>query len=243
MSQGVGLPRMLGVFCVLALLLLWQAHTGRVGRITRVETILLVLTLASTVIFGLIGVILQHQGNKHFERQNQIMIEQGGGQQTAGLKVLPYKPPLWSWIIVATAVLLIWMVVGLDYYDRHYGEHTAPPVVTQAEPYKYMWAGEHPVKTVVNGKHFVRERVPLDDIGYIDCTFDQVTFVYNGTAAFELYGDRINGYTMASDNPSLNAMLNLLYGFGALRFPVRTETGKPPINIQPPHFSLPKVTR
>ena len=43
----------------------------------------------------------------------------------------------------------------------------------------------------VAGKEFVNQEVPLDGIEYIDCVFDGVTFVYNGTGKTGISGKSI----------------------------------------------------
>jgi hypothetical protein len=44
-------------------------------------------------------------------------------------------------------------------------------------------------KKEVSGKRFSHETVVLDGYNYVNCTFDQVTFAYDGTAPFSLSGE------------------------------------------------------
>lgn len=49
------------------------------------------------------------------------------------------------------------------------------------------WSDEQP-KTVVIGKVFQNQQVPLDGHAYIDCAFENVTLVFRGTADFNIRG-------------------------------------------------------
>ena len=74
----------------------------------------------------------------------------------------------------------------------------------------------------------------LDDTAFLNCTFSEVTFVYNGTATFSLNYSDVSGYQIESDNPAIEAQMDLLYALNALRLPLRVkDTGKPPENITP----------
>jgi hypothetical protein len=68
------------------------------------------------------------------------------------------------------------------------------------------WAGYK--KEAIVGKTYTQERVILDGHSFVDCKFDKVTLVYNGTAPFAFtHNTLIPPINVASDNP---AVLNTL---------------------------------
>src|SRR6266550_3454220 len=74
--------------------------------------------------------------------------------------------PIW-----ASLLLLTWLAIGYDYYDRHTAVRY--PDIAYWEMY--------PKKEVVR-KTFQHERVIIDGQSFLSCAFDNVTLVYNGTA-------------------------------------------------------------
>jgi len=76
---------------------------------------------------------------------------------------------------------------------------------------------------------FKNEVVPLDGMEYIDCTFENITFYYNGTTRISLVSPNITGGPrFRTDNKSIVATLAFLFhGLGAhkLNEIVDTETG------------------
>ena len=141
------------------------------------ELFLLALTALATVVGTAGGLLLQHRGNKHFEEQNRIMIEQGGGLDRANPPARTYKPPRWPLLAMVLMVLLCWGAAIYDYLERH----------SEAEKsLNASWQG-YPLKRVEH-QHFKNETVTLDGNEYIDVTFDNVTFMYNGKAPTRLNG-------------------------------------------------------
>jgi hypothetical protein len=76
---------------------------------------------------------------------------------------------------------------------------------------------------------FKNEVVPLDGMEYIDCTFENITFYYNGTTRISLVSPNItSGPRFRTDNKSIVATLALIFhGLGAYKLNeiVDTETG------------------
>jgi hypothetical protein len=147
-----------------------------------VELFLLALTAIATVVGTVGGLFLQHRGNKHFEEQNRIMIEQGGGSAT---QAHIYKPPRWPFIAMALMVLLCWGGAIYDQFQRRSGGQQSLPASWNSYPLKRV---EH--------QRFKNQTVKLDDNEYIDVIFENVTFVYNGKAP-----TRLNGVQFAPVKP------------------------------------------
>lgn len=147
----------------------------------------------------------------------------------ADLPQMP-KVPLWLGLLIMT-----WVAIGYE----HYRGHTAAlsPVAASCPaptaPYRFAWKGDVAPTKIVRGKFFANEKVPVDDTTFYDCTFTNVTFVYDGTAPFQMNDSSIVGtYAFESNNPSIQATGLLLSGIGMLKVPLRDpDTNKPPINI------------
>lgn len=76
---------------------------------------------------------------------------------------------------------------------------------------------DFPPSIVVSKEKFINERIILDGKSYIDCEFENVTFVFNGTAPFSLMNNKFNGrIQVASDNPAISGSFALLRGLGYL---------------------------
>jgi hypothetical protein len=74
-----------------------------------------------------------------------------------------------------------------------------------------------PPDIVVSKKKFANERILLDGHSYRECTFDNVTFGFNGTRPFGFMRNTVNGtMRFASDNPAVSGAFTLLRGFGVL---------------------------
>ena len=69
----------------------------------------------------------------------------------------------------------------------------------------------------IEGRTFRRERVVLDGKRYLECTFDNVTFVYNGGPG-ELYQNEIIGpiHFDIAGNKEISRMVYILQRLGAL---------------------------
>lgn len=88
----------------------------------------------------------------------------------------------------------------------------------------------------VIGKKFSNQRVPIDGYHYEDCTFTNVTFVYNGKSGFGFKHNELNGgYIVDTDNPSINAAIALYKGLSVIRkdVPLLDSDGETPQNVEP----------
>jgi len=70
----------------------------------------------------------------------------------------------------------------------------------------------------VSNKEFINEKIPLDGYEYKDCTFTNVTFVFNGRAAARFhYNKIIGGCVITSDNTAIIATAQMLKGLGFVK--------------------------
>jgi hypothetical protein len=85
-------------------------------------------------------------------------------------------------------------------------------------------------------KHFYNERVILDGKSFEDCTFENATFVYNGTAPVHMKNIKILGTKIfASDNVGVASAAAILYGLGVLPPTTRLLNLPASSHIEPPH--------
>jgi hypothetical protein len=104
-------------------------------------------------------------------------------------------------ILILGCITATFFITRLIYLHENTNEHL------NEENYK-------PIAIV--GKTFRNEIVPLDGYAYSDDTFENVTFVYNGTTPLQFTHNTVGGFVMKSDNPAINYVLAMLYGFGLL---------------------------
>jgi hypothetical protein len=77
-------------------------------------------------------------------------------------------------------------------------------------------ASSYPMQTTT-GATFHNETVPLDGHKYVNCTFHEVTFTYEGRAPFSFDGNtKIEGLHFRSDNARIGAIINLMSKAGML---------------------------
>lgn len=68
---------------------------------------------------------------------------------------------------------------------------------------------------LITDKSFRSERVVIDGKEFRDCSFDNVTIVYNGTAPVKMIGNRFSGdLIMTTDNPAIGSAEGVLSGLG-----------------------------
>jgi hypothetical protein len=102
------------------------------------------------------------------------------------------------------------------------------------EVYPFAWRGPGTALIPVVREKFFNTKVLLDGHSYTQCTFENVTFVYNGTAIFQLSRNKMVGSMMfTSDNPAVEGTFLLLQGLGILPADFRVEHivegGIPPV--------------
>lgn len=81
-----------------------------------------------------------------------------------------------------------------------------------SEPAQFVHNGE---PTLVHDRNFVNQRVRLDGFHYVNCTFTNVTFVYEGTTRVELEGSHFYGIPhIHTDSSVVATTVTILKGFG-----------------------------
>lgn len=84
---------------------------------------------------------------------------------------------------------------------------------------------DYPYK-VISGRSFRNETVQLDGYSYINCTFSNVTFAYDGSGPMRLESNRFEGsIKFTGSNPATNnamsIVVSLIGGFQQQGAPVR----------------------
>ena len=77
---------------------------------------------------------------------------------------------------------------------------------------------------MVQGKFYRSERVILDGYHYDHCTFENVTFVYNGGPG-QFSFNTMKGFTLASDKPEINSAFKMLFDLGLLKVQMFNDGG------------------
>ncbi len=106
-------------------------------------------------------------------QQNRILARQASSERPSVnvLKIRRYWP-MWT---MGLMMLAIWSAVIYDVYDRQFG------AVVQID--KHRWDTD-PLEDVT-GQRFASQTVVLDGRRFLQCSFDNVTFEYEGTARME----------------------------------------------------------
>lgn len=79
-------------------------------------------------------------------------------------------------------------------------------------PYSYDYSQQ---RERIVGRRFANEVIILDGHSYDHCSFENVTFKYNGTRPFDLTNNDIRGVVrLQSDNPAVGATAVMLKGLG-----------------------------
>jgi hypothetical protein len=139
------------------------------------------------------------------------------GVKPRGVTVLSFST---STKIVAICMLLTWLGVAFDYYDRYRSLFPIWP-----KPYS-------PIAVV--GKTFRNEKVPLDGYSYSNCVFDNVKLIYNGTTAAQINNSKVTGaLVISSDNMAVEGVMLLLGGIGYLKPGVDLSHMPPGNKVEP----------
>jgi hypothetical protein len=78
--------------------------------------------------------------------------------------------------------------------------------------------------TKIQTKTFRNETVQLDGNEFIDCTFDNVVLKFDGKAPFRfINGHFVEHYSIASDNPVIKPILELLGGLLKAQNPAQNQ--------------------
>src|SRR5258705_3799265 len=89
--------------------------------------------------------------------------------------------------VVMLCMLLTWGTVAFDMYGRR--KQGQPGVSVDPDGLRSQW--KNYLLTEVRGKEFRREPVKLDGCKFHSCSFEDVTFEYQGTAPFEMINPKI----------------------------------------------------
>jgi hypothetical protein len=118
-------------------------------------------------------------------------------------------------LIAISVVLLVAHQVGLI------GVKSESKISVQFQ----KWPKDYKPIAIV-GKSFTNEKVLMDGYSYVDCEFNNVTFVYNGTTAIQMVGSKIAGpIRFDSENPAVMGTILLLKGFGAIGDNFKVDIG------------------
>jgi len=83
---------------------------------------------------------------------------------------------------------------------------------------------DYPLKEY-RGKTYKDETVQIDGNSFIDCTFDNVTFRFDGEAPFRFTNDHFQGkFSLTSNNPVVKATMELLGGFIKMENAAQNQT-------------------
>lgn len=77
-------------------------------------------------------------------------------------------------------------------------------------------------------RHYRNEAVTLDDKEFFNCTFENVTLVYNGGYSYMASGKLLGDTTFTSNNKVVSNTLSMLYGFHVFRSEVEHIFQPPP---------------
>jgi hypothetical protein len=105
-------------------------------------------------------------------------------------KPMMARPFLWF-----GAVLLTWIGIGYDYYDRH--RISSPTFIADK------------MEQVV-GQRFHNQEVIVDNKDFVDCTFENVSFVYKGTGYWKFNGSISGTNTARTTDPAADTFLQLV---------------------------------
>lgn len=120
--------------------------------------------------------------------------------------------------VMVLLMFLTWGAVAFDYYDRRTDFFPKWP-----DPYS-------PISVI--GRTFKNTEVPLDGHSYAHCTFEDVTFSYNGTTAVQISTSEINGFSIKSDNAGVLGTVFWLKGMGMLKSDVKLVPPSPGVVVE-----------
>lgn len=128
------------------------------------------------------------------------------------LKKMP-RPPTFTgdaWTAFLPFVLLMFATIVLAVRALH-----TPGAKTPESPFP-VWPDPY-VPVVVAGRRFINQEVLLDGHRYVNCTFENCTFKYNGTTPVQFQSNAIHGRMMfSSENVGINGAWMLAVGTGLI---------------------------
>lgn len=117
--------------------------------------------------------------------------------------------PWVSWVSLGLLGILV-ISTGFLYFA------TKIPETTTSNAGKLDWKSVN--KKTIRNRDFRNERVVLDGKSFRHCTFENVTFEYNGVAPFDMEDNKISGsYVVASKSEPILGILIFLKEFRYLK--------------------------
>ena len=117
----------------------------------------------------------------------------------------PIRSPRFRPALVLVLVIASLAMSSFGWYSVHHNSYFTNDWMGIDERWKLY------KKVDVWNKHYLNEAVEVDGHRYINCTFENVTFVYNATAPWEFTGASIVGSIhIKTDNRRLGAFLEFL---------------------------------
>jgi hypothetical protein len=114
-----------------------------------------------------------------------------------------------TWYVISSAGIVTCIAIAIGAYGvglRSVKQSTFP---TWPETYK---------PEVVNGKTFRNQEVFLDGKSYTNCTFENVTFVYDGTTPLMFNNNHmVEPLQFKTNNPSVFGTMLMIKGFGLMK--------------------------
>lgn len=154
-----------------------------------------------------------------------------------GLAILFLLPPVWSQISrISIVPSYMNPAPGKTDFDRRMKGIFVGIVVLLLLTwlgilYLYTKPMPHPLHDAPlresHGVNFVNQEVKIDGNSYFDCTFTDVTFIYDGTTHFRLDRYKLNGHTkLKTTSFETRHVLEFLYAMGGLKngFEVEVKT-------------------
>jgi len=187
------------------------------------------------IFVGIAGVYLLWQQNQIFKQQNEIF-----AAQAKKAAKMPFSPSpkiglrtYWPMLVMACLMILTWAGIGYQYFGTHAfetGKSLSIPHVPLSEDQKKIFShlsamesnwSIYPYEEVV-GQHFENTSVLVDGKKFSNCTFSNVTFLFEGTAPFQFNGaPELHGVNrISTDLNVVKFVFNLFHDTGQINGPL-----------------------
>jgi hypothetical protein len=120
------------------------------------------------------------------------------------------------WVLMSVLALVVGLIAG------RMGLVGQPPNTLSLANFR----ADFPLRKIQT-KTFSNETVQIDGNEFIDCTFDNVIFKFDGTAPFRFSNDHFQGhskYSLTSNNPVIKSTIELMGAFINLTNPPQPPT-------------------
>jgi hypothetical protein len=187
---------------------------------------------AVATVIGVIFAYLQWQNGK---RQVALMQQASSGvdMETLPEVTISRWRLYWPLAVMALLVILVWVPYLTMQLQQESpllrGDKDAQVAFTfpkWPDPYRPI---------VVVGKTFKNTEVLLDGYSYDHCTFDHVTFVYNGTTTImNVFPTIVEPYDIRTDNLAIEGTVLMLKGLGLLKPALNLNIKSPGVIVREP---------